>query len=224
MNEPRTTTDSRTGSEPGRLRRLLGDVFAGSAWTVSALIAVFAIAWFLFPLPEDILHVGPGGGMVLDDRGSTLVSVVAADDQRRLPIDIEDVGNLIPEAVIAVEDHGFHDHFGIDLGSVVGATYDNLAAGRVVRGASTITMQVAGLKLGHPRTFKGKAIEAFRSLQIEVAHSKDEILEAWLNLAPFGGNLVGIEAASRAWLGKSARDCSVAEAALLPYAYDREAA
>ena len=215
MNQPANTADTSIGSDSGRFRRLLGDVFAGIAWTVSVLVSLFVIAWFLFPLPADILHVGPGGGMVLDDRGSTLVSVVAADDQRRLPIEIEDVGDIIPEAVIAVEDHGFHDHFGIDPGSVVGATFDNLAAGRVVRGASTITMQVAGLKLGHPRTFKGKAIEAFRALQIEVTHSKDEILEAWLNLAPFGGNLVGIEAASRAWLGKSARDCSMAEAALL---------
>ncbi|MBC04647.1 MAG: hypothetical protein CMJ34_15295 [Phycisphaerae bacterium] len=206
-------TNRRSG--PGRWRRWVGHVFMASAWTVSILITGLTIAWIAFPLPEDILHPGPGGGMVLDDRGSTLVSVVAADDQRRLPVGIDQVGRIIPEAVVAVEDHAFHDHIGIDPGAVVGATLDNLAAGRVVRGASTITMQVAGLKLGHPRTFSGKAAEGFRSLQIEFAHSKEQILEAWLNLAPFGGNIVGIEAASRSWLGKSARDCSVAEAALL---------
>ena len=211
MNESGTTNRSSAG----RLRRVFGDLTAAATWTLSAMLASFTVAWFLFPLPEDILHVGPGGGLVLDDQGLTLVSVVAADDQRRLPVEIEGVGRIIPGAVVSVEDHAFHDHFGIDPGAVFGAICDNLAAGRVVRGASTITMQVAGLKLGHPRTFKGKAIEAFRALQIEFTHSKDQILEAWLNLAPFGGNIVGIEAASRAWLGKSARECSVAEAALL---------
>ena len=88
-----------------------------SAWTVSILITGLTIAWIAFPLPEDILHPGPGGGMVLDDRGSTLVSVVAADDQRRLPVGIDQVGRIIPEAVVAVEDHAFHNHIGIDPGA-----------------------------------------------------------------------------------------------------------
>lgn len=211
MNED----DSTIETTPRRLGRFIGHLVATTAWAISILVSGIAIAWFAFPLPEDILHPGPGGGMVLDDRGSTIISVVAADEQRRLPIRIEEVGSLIPAAVVAVEDHAFHHHFGVDPGAVVGAIRDNLTAGRVVRGASTITMQVAGLKLGHPRTFQGKAVEAFRAIQMEVEHSKDRILEAWLNLAPFGGNIVGIEAASRAWLGKSARDCSLAEAAML---------
>ena len=207
--------DPTTQTKQDRFGRLFGRLVAIAAWTTSVLVAGLAIAWISFPLPEDILHPGPGGGMVLDDRGSTIISVVAADDQRRLPIRLDEVGSIIPQAVVAVEDHAFQQHFGIDPGAVIGAIRDNLSAGRVVRGASTITMQVAGLKLGHPRTFRGKAFEAFRALQMEVEHPKDRILEAWLNLAPFGGNIVGIEAASRAWLGKSARDCSLAEAAML---------
>ncbi len=211
MSEP----PSERNSTSTRHRSPVSNLITSAAWASATLIALFALAWILFPLPEDILHPGPGGGIVLDDRGSIIISVVAGDDQRRIPIDLDRAGSLISEAVVAVEDHAFHDHIGIDPAAVLGAIRDNLLAGRVVRGASTITMQVAGLKLGHPRTFGGKAVEGFRALQIESSHSKREILEAWLNLAPFGGNLVGIEAASRAWFGKSAGECSVAEAALL---------
>ena len=211
MSEP----PSERNSTPARHRAPVSNLITSAAWTSSTLIALFALAWILFPLPEDILHPGPGGGIVLDDRGSIIISVVAGDDQRRIPIDLDRAGSLISEAVVAVEDHAFHGHIGIDPAAVLGAIRDNLLAGRVVRGASTITMQVAGLKLGHPRTIPGKVVEAFRSLQMEADHDKDEILESWLNLAPFGGNLVGVEAASQGWFGKPARECTLAEAALL---------
>jgi penicillin-binding protein 1C len=176
---------------------------------------MFAALWKLFPLPEDMLHPGPGGALVLDADGGVLVDVVAADEQRRLPVPLAEVGPWIPAAIVAVEDASFRSHAGIDPSAILAAIKANLAAGRVVRGGSTITMQVAGMRLGHPRTFPGKAVEAFRALQLEAAFDKDEILEAWLNLAPFGGNLVGIEAASRGWFGKPASACTLAEAALL---------
>jgi len=176
---------------------------------------VFAALWTLFPLPEDMLHPGPGGALVLDADGGVLVDAVAADEQRRLPIALADAGPWIPAAVVAVEDAWFRSHAGVDPSAILAAIKANLAAGRVVRGGSTITMQVAGMRLGHPRTFPGKAVEAFRALQLDASFDKDDILEAWLNLAPFGGNLVGIEAASRGWFGKPASACTLAEAALL---------
>ena len=195
-----------------KIARALG---IGLAIVAGMLMSTFGFVWVAFPLPEDILHPGPSGGLVLDTDGEPLLSIVASDDQHRLPIDLEDAGVLIPAAVIAVEDLAFHEHAGVDVAAIFGALRDNLMAGRVVRGASTITMQVAGLKLGHPRTIPGKVVEAFRSLQMEADHDKDEILESWLNLAPFGGNLVGVEAASQGWFGKPARECTLAEAALL---------
>lgn len=208
-------TPKRPTRRFGRLRRLL----AASVVTVTcggALGAVlFAVAWMLFPLPERFLEAGDPGALVLDASGGVLLDVVGADEQHRLAITLEQAGPWIPEALIAVEDHAFRRHLGVDPGAILGALGSNLAAGKVVRGGSTITMQVAGLRLGHPRTYTGKVIEAFRALQIEARHDKDRILQAWLNAAPFGGNLVGIEAASRAWLGKPAADCSIAEAALL---------
>jgi penicillin-binding protein 1C len=162
-----------------------------------------------------MLKPGPPGALALDRGGGVVLDVTGADEQRRLPIDLSEAGKWIPPALIAAEDLAFPSHPGVDLSAIMGAVRDNLAAGKIVRGASTITMQVAGLRLGHPRTFPGKAVEAFRALQIEAKYSKDEILEAWLNLASFGGNIVGVETASRAWYGKPAHQCSLAEAALL---------
>jgi penicillin-binding protein 1C len=179
------------------------------------LVAAVAIAWFAFPLPIDILHPGEGGGLVMDSEGGPILDVVADDGQRRLHLQIEDSGPWIGNAIVATEDLSFRSHVGVDPLAILGAMRDNVIAGRVVRGASTITMQVAGLKMGHPRTIPGKTVEAFRALQIEQRYEKDDILEAWMNLASFGGNLVGAETASRAWFGKSLAECSLPEAALL---------
>jgi len=175
----------------------------------------FTVLWFVFPLPEGMLDPGPEGGLALDLADGVLLDVTADDEMRRLPVSITDVSEWIPKALIAAEDSRFYTHIGIDPVAVIGAMGDNLTSGRIVRGASTITMQVAGMKLDHPRTWSGKAVEGFRALQMEAAFSKQEILEAWLNMAPFGGNVVGIEAASRFWLGKPAARCTLAEAALL---------
>lgn len=183
--------------------------------TVVLSALAFLIAWHAFPLPDDFLTPGPPGALVLDRDGGTLLDVVGSDEQRRIPIGIEEVGDLIPLALIAAEDRSFRQHAGIDPLAIIGALRDNARAGKVVRGGSTLTMQVAGLRMDHPRTYLGKAAEAFRALQIEARHDKDRILQEWLNTAPFGGNLVGIEAASRSWLGKPAQACTLAEAALL---------
>ena len=179
------------------------------------LCGTFALLWIAFPLPSNMLLTGPSGALVLDQSGEVLLDIASKDEQRRLPSKIGDVGEWIPLAVIAAEDQAFRSHCGIDLPAVARALWQNVRMGRVVRGASTITMQVVGMKLNHPRTYSGKSLEAFRALQIESAFTKDEILEAWLNMAPFGSNIIGIETASRAWYGKPAKHCSLSEAALL---------
>ncbi len=183
-------------------------VMAGCAIT-------FTVLWYAYPLPKGMLNPGPNGAMALNAHRGVLLDVTARDEMRRLPVSLDEVSPWIPKALVAGEDARFYRHMGIDPLSVIGALLDNLASGRVVRGASTITMQVAGMKLGHPRTWSGKAVEGFRALQMESAFSKPAILEAWLNMAPFGANVVGIEAASRMWLGKPASNCTIAEAALL---------
>ncbi|MDR2301730.1 MAG: penicillin-binding protein 1C [Deltaproteobacteria bacterium] len=122
------------------------------------------------------------------------------------------------EAVIATEDKRFRYHFGVDPLAAVRALIQNLSQGKIVSGASTITMQLARLSLGlapGPRTFKRKLREVFLALAIERHHGKDEILALYMNWAPVGGPNLGFQAAARAWLGKSAGFLSPAEAAFL---------
>jgi penicillin-binding protein 1C len=116
---------------------------------------------------------------------------------------------------VAVEDERFGWHPGVDPFAAVRAVGQNLRAGRVVSGASTITMQVCRMIENRPRTWKAKIIEALRALQLERILSKEEILETYLNIAPYGGNIRGVEEAARIYFGKSASDLSLGEAALL---------
>jgi penicillin-binding protein 1C len=175
----------------------------------------FTTLWHVYPLPEDMLGSGPPGAITLALDGEVLLNITAPDDMKRLPIGIDDMSPWIPLALVAAEDARFNAHIGIDPIAIASSLADNIASGRVVRGASTITMQVAGMKLGHPRTWTGKAVEGFRALQIDAKYDKSQILESWLNMASFGGNVIGIEAASRAWFGKPALHCTLAESALL---------
>ncbi|HIN09728.1 MAG TPA: hypothetical protein EYM64_04035, partial [Phycisphaerales bacterium] len=173
----------RVSRPSSRVLRCTAGVIGGFALLLGG---GFATLWYAYPLPDGMLHAGPPGALALDRSGGVLLDITGGDEHRRLPITFEDAGAWIPLAVIAAEDQAFRTHCGIDMPAMVRAVWQNLRMGRVVRGASTITMQVASMKLGHPRTYSGKSVEAFRALQIEAAYTKDEILEGWLNMASFG--------------------------------------
>jgi penicillin-binding protein 1C len=121
----------------------------------------------------------------------------------------------LAKATIAREDKRFGEHIGVDPLAVSRAGWQNLKARRVISGASTLTMQVCRMMDDRPRTVTSKLIESFRALQLERLRTKDEILETYLNIAPYGGNIRGAEAASVFYFGKSACDLSLGEAALL---------
>ncbi len=121
----------------------------------------------------------------------------------------------LAKATIAVEDERFRRHCGVDFIAVCRAVRDNALAGRRVSGASTLTMQLCRMMDDRDRTYAAKAIESFRALQLERLLNKDEILERYLNVAPYGGNLRGVEAAARRWFGRGAAELSLGEAALL---------
>ena len=122
---------------------------------------------------------------------------------------------LLHQAILTSEDRWFYYHYGINPVSIVTALYDNLKAGKVVRGGSTITMQLARLMEPKARNIPNKLIEAFRALQLEHAYSKSEILNFYFNMLPYGGNIVGIGAASRFYFNKPQHALSLGEAALL---------
>lgn len=125
------------------------------------------------------------------------------------------VPSALVELLVATEDRRFWSHPGVDPIAAARAAVQMARAGRVVSGGSTLTMQVARLLEPRPRGLRAKLIESFRALQLSARYSKREVLGMWLSLAPFGGNLVGVEAGSRAWFGKPARSLDTVEAALL---------
>jgi len=125
------------------------------------------------------------------------------------------MGKWIPLAAVEVEDRRFRDHRGVDLISVIRAVLQNIRSGRVVSGASTITSQLIRLSHPRPRTIQTKLIEFAAAVKAEQVFSKDRILELYLNRAPFGGNIRGVEVAARMYFSKSAAELSLAEAALL---------
>lgn len=122
---------------------------------------------------------------------------------------------LLHQAILTSEDKWFYYHYGINPVSIATAFYDNLKAGEVVRGGSTITMQLARLMEPKARTIPNKLIEMFRALQLEHTYSKSEILTFYFNMLPYGGNIVGTAAASRFYFNKPQHALSLGEAALL---------
>jgi penicillin-binding protein 1C len=153
---------------------------------------------------------------VLDRDDQLLRAYTAADGRWRLPIDAKEVDTRYLAMLLAFEDARFRSHRGVDPYALGRAGWQLMRHLRVVSGGSTLTMQVARLLAGeHERTGLGKLRQASRALELERKLSKEAILTLYLRLAPFGGNLEGVRAASLAYFGKEPRRLSLAEAALL---------
>jgi len=134
----------------------------------------------------------------------------------RIPIPLADIPLKVQQAFLAAEDRRFYRHFGVDLWRIGGAAVSNLRTGGYGQGASTITQQLIKLThLTHAKTISRKAQEAVLAVQLEMRLSKEEIFEKYLNVIYFGKGAYGVEAASRAYFGKSAPELTVAEGALL---------
>jgi penicillin-binding protein 1C len=175
------------------------------------------LSWF-FPFPIESLdaaHRAREAVRVLDRDGRLLRAVVGRAETCMFWTDLEAISPRLVEATIAAEDGRFYSHPGVDLLAALRAFWSNVSRGRRVSGASTITMQVVRLVEPRPRTWTSKVVESFRALQIERQLDKRRILEWYLNLAPYGGNLVGVEASAQVYFGKCARDLTLGEAALL---------
>jgi penicillin-binding protein 1A len=129
---------------------------------------------------------------------------------------LKEMSPYIPEAVVAIEDRRFYSHFGIDPIGLTRAMVTNVLGGRFSQGGSTLTQQLAkNLFLKPDRTLERKVQEVLLALWLEHKHSKDQILQMYLNRVYFGSGAYGVEAASRRYFGKSARDVTLSEAALL---------
>ncbi len=168
----------------------------------------------IFPLPEHELFL-QSAIQVVDKDNNTLRLFLPNDDMWRFPVALEDVSQDYIQTVLASEDRHYYMHPGINPLAIVRAAVANIKAGRVVSGGSTITMQLARLMEPKERTFWSKLIEAFRALQLEAKYDKRTLLERYVNMAPYGRNIVGVGAAAHFYFRKSPSGLSVAEAALL---------
>lgn len=189
-------------------------VVAALCGAILSVVAV-AAAWFAFPFPVDRLQRFAPSPTVSDAQDRHMLSLVSSDQQWCNPIGLEKMSPWLTKATIAVEDRRFYDHPGVDALAICRAAVQNIAHRRVVSGASTLTMQVCRMTDDRPRTLINKSVEAFRALQLDRLKSKDDILEIYLNTAPYGGNLRGVEAASVMYFSRHACDLSLPEAALL---------
>ncbi|GGD06795.1 penicillin-binding protein 1C [Aquisalinus flavus] len=180
------------------------------------LLGGIVLADRLFPPPLDQVRTS---AVALDRNGEWLhgFTVVDRDGERRwrLQADLEDIDPVFVERLIAIEDKRFHSHPGVDPLAVFRATGSLIRHGEIVSGASTITMQTARLLEPRPRTIPSKLVEMVRALQLEARLSKAEILELYLTLAPYGGNVEGVRAASLTWFGKEPSQLTDAQQALL---------
>lgn len=125
--------------------------------------------------------------------------------------ELEEISPTLKKAIIFKEDQYFYQHFGVNPLSIIRAAYNNVVKNRRTSGASTITMQVARMLKPKERSYLNKLIEIFRALQLEWNYSKDEILQMYLNLVPYGGNIEGVKAASLIYFEKMPDHLSIAE-------------
>ncbi|WP_082340988.1 peptidoglycan glycosyltransferase PbpC [Pseudomonas sp. MIACH] len=184
-------------------------------WTLASLVLMVALLWLAdriwpLPLPKDDL-----ARVVLAEDGTPLWRFADANGVWRYPVQTSEVSPYYLDALLTYEDRWFYQHPGVNPLALARATWQNLTGARVVSGGSTLSMQVARLLDPHSRTFHGKLRQLWRTAQLEWHLSKEQILNLYLNRAPFGGTLQGVAAASWAYLGKSPAQLTHAEAALL---------
>jgi penicillin-binding protein 1C len=182
-----------------------------AACVVVALIALLLDRLFPLRLPAP----DTGSTVVLAKDGTPLRAFADSDGVWRYPTTAAQVSPLYLKALLTYEDRAFYRHPGVNPLALARAAWGVLRHGHAVSGGSTLTMQVARIVMPMPHTPAGKLVQMFRALQLEAHLSKAQILDIYLNHAPFGGPIQGVEAASWAYLGKPARQMSHAEAALL---------
>ncbi len=197
-----------------RTRIQIKTIFSSAVLGIGAgLLILFAVANHRHPLPEPF----PNGiaANVVSKQGDILRSFADSSGVFRYSIELDEVSEFYIQSLLNYEDRWFYSHFGVNPFSLLRAAWQWMSSGHVVSGGSTITMQVARLIDPHSRSVSGKIKQIFRAIQLERQYSKDEILTLYINLAPFGGNISGVESAAQKYFGKKASDLNMNEATTL---------
>lgn len=174
---------------------------------VIASMAIFLLFDLLFPVKPDIKY----SRLILDKDGELLNASLSVDQQWVMKAELSELNPLLLKTIIAKEDKWFRYHPGVNPISLFRATWQNISHNRRISGASTITMQVVRMLEPRDRNIFSKFIECFKALQLELHYSKDEILQFYINLLPYGGNIRGVKAACYLYMGQSAQTLSVAQ-------------
>lgn len=187
-------------------------------WRKVALVVLYILAPLVvldWLLPPPIYKGDIVSGVVMDRRGAVMRIFPVEDGKWRMRAHLDGIDSDFIDALLAYEDKRFRDHGGVDFLALARAGGSLVSAGQIVSGGSTITMQTARLLEPRPRNIFSKIIEGFRAWQLERRLSKDEILELYLTLAPYGGNLEGVRAASWAYFGREPDNLSPDQIAML---------
>ncbi|MEP6749695.1 MAG: penicillin-binding protein 1C, partial [Bacteroidota bacterium] len=166
----------------------------------------FLLNW-IFPVPSNIEY----STIITDSKGEVVHAFLTKDQQWRMKTELNEISPLLRKTIIAKEDKYFYQHPGINLLAMGKAFIKNVFRMKRTSGASTITMQVARALEPKKRTYLNKTFEMFRALQLELKYSKDEILQLYLNLVPYGSNIEGVKSASILYFKKNPDHLSLAE-------------
>ncbi len=187
-------------------------------WRKTALVVLYVLVPLMaldFFFPPPLTRFREVSGVVMDRRGAVLRVFPVDDGKWRMRAHVEELDPDFVSALMAYEDKRFMDHGGVDFAALTRAAGSLVTSGRIVSGGSTITMQTARLLEPRPRNIGSKIIESVRAWQLERRYTKEEILELYLTLAPYGGNLEGVRAASWAYFGREPDNLSPDQIAML---------
>ncbi len=205
MDEFRTAIRTRIGALGHTLaeERTVQNI----GWALLATAIVVLALDILFPPPTNVRY----SQIVTAEDGTVLHAFLSADDKWRMMTEPNEISPALRTAIVYKEDRYFYYHPGVNPFAIVRAAYNNIVERKRTSGASTITMQVVRLLEPRRRTVWSKCIEMFRAWQIERRYSKDEILQLYLNLVPYGGNIEGVKSASLLYYGRLPNTLSLAQ-------------
>lgn len=212
-SETGRTGQLRERKEPVRIKAFFDPRRWG--WKKRSFFSILLLSGigYIFILPDPLFN-NPSSTILLDRNGELLGARISDDGQWRFPPQ-DSVPKRFAKALIRFEDKRFRSHPGVDPLAIGRAAYQNIREGRIVSGGSTLSMQVIRMSRDHERTFPEKAIEAVMATRLEIAYSKEEILAKYASHAPFGGNVVGLDAAAWRYFGKAPGELGWGEAATL---------
>ena len=171
------------------------------------LLVLFTILNLVFPLPDEVEY----STIITDNKGEVVHAYLTSDEKWRMKTTLEEISPLLRKTIIEKEDKYFYYHPGINPLAIVRALIKNIFRMKRTSGASTITMQVARALEPKKRSYFNKVVESFQALQLELKYSKEEILQLYLNLVPYGSNIEGVKSASILYFKKNPDHLSLAE-------------